>query len=145
MKVYFSRNESRKVGIDANVGGYFQILDNGMPVIWVRPELSPENAVVTARHELLHALQAAACQNDVVYFQSNWKQCIKWALQADPSYFAINGRGFIKTTVEESEAYAHQSNTKSPRLEYLLNELLTTGSVEVKSVDLEVVRNQLNA
>ena len=145
MKVFFSKSESRKVGISIHVGGYFQILDNGMPVIWVRPELSPEDAVVTARHELLHALQTAACQNNVIYFQSNWKQCIKWALQADPSYFHINGRGFIKTIAHESEAYAHQANTKSPRLEYLLNEMLTTGSVEIKSVDLEIVRNQLNA
>ena len=145
MKVYFSKSESRKVGIDNNVGGYFQILDNKMPVIWVRPELSPENALVTARHELIHALQAAACQNDILYFKENVWKCLRWARTADPSYFAVNGRRFIKTLVEESEAYAHQASTKSPRLEYLLNEMLTNGSVEVKSTDLEVVRNQLNA
>jgi hypothetical protein len=145
MKVFFSKSESRKVGVATNVGGYFQILDNGMPVIWVRPELNADDSVVTARHELIHALQAAACGNDILYFKSNLWQCLRWAKSADRSYFAINGRGFIKTVVEESEAYLHQANTKSPRLEYLLNELLTNGSVEIKSIDLEVVRNQLNA
>jgi len=145
MKVFFSKSESRKVGIAANVGGYFQILDNGMPVIWVRPELSADDFVVTARHELIHALQAAACGNDIVYFKAHLWECLRWARTADRSYFTINGKGFIKTIVQESESYAHQSNTKSPRLEYLLDQLLTTGSVEIKSIDLEVVRNQLNA
>jgi hypothetical protein len=145
MKVFFSKSESRKIGIAANVGGYFRILDNGMPVIWVRPELNADDSIVTARHELIHALQTAACGNDIVYFKSHLWQCLRWAKTADPSYFSINGRGFINTLVEESEAYLHQASTKSPRLEYLLNEMLTTGSVEIKSIDLEIVRNQLNA